>query len=617
MQDAETVLTAIRNQGIQHQSLERVYRQMFNRDLYVLAYGKIYRNSGATTPGVTGETVDGMSLTKIDAIIAMMRRETYRWTPVRRAYIEKKNSITKRPLGIPTWSDKLVQEVIRLILDAYYEPQFSNRSHGFRPQRSCQTALHSIMTGWMGTAWFIEGDITGCFDNLDHEVMLGILAEHIHDGRFLGLIRNCLQAGHLENWTWRPSLSGSPQGGIVSPILANIYLDRLDQFVEQTLLPQYTRGKTRQRTAEYEQARTLKKYHRKVGNWDRVKALQEVQRSLPVYDTHDEGFRRLRYVRYADDFLLGFAGPRCEAEEIKRQLATFLSDTLKLELSDNKTVITHARTDAARFLGHDICTFHADEKVTNRQRAINGNIGLKVPYAIVNEKCKGYMRNGKPAHRKERENETDYGIVALYQAEYRGFAQFYELAYNRSVVLGRLRLVMETSMLKTLAGKHKTSVAKVARRYGTTIQTKDGPRKVIQVRIERDGKEPLVATWGAVSLKRRHTPRTHDVDSMWMRWVPRTELTARLLADTCEMCGSQENVEVHHIRHLKTVNPRGRVEKPLWMQIMASRQRKTLVVCSQCHDEIHRGRTLRIRTGEPDDAKVSRPVRRGADGNVR
>jgi group II intron reverse transcriptase/maturase len=194
------------------------------------------------TPGATSETVDGMNLGKIETIITALRTERYRWTPVRRTYIEKKGTTKKRPLGLPTWSDKLLQEVLRLLLEAYYEPQFSEHSHGFRPGRGCHTALQEIIHQWRETVWFIEGDVTDCFGSLDHSIMRSILAEKIHDGRFLRLIEGLLQAGFLEDWRYHRTLSGCPQGGVVSPVLSNIYLDRLDTYIEQTLLPAHNRG---------------------------------------------------------------------------------------------------------------------------------------------------------------------------------------------------------------------------------------------------------------------------------------------------------------------------------------------------------------------------------------
>ena len=265
MQDAETVLNVIRERGERGLPLENIYRLLYNRNLYLRAYGRIYSNQGATTKGTTAETVDGMSLAKIDRIIDELRYERFRWTPVRRVNIPKPNGTT-RALGIPTWTDKLLQEVIRMILEAYYEPQFSNHSHGFRPDRGCHTALSEVATSWNGTRWFVEGDIKGCFDNIDHEVLLSVLGEKLHDNRFLRLLKYLLKAGYIEDWKYGRTLSGTPQGGIVSPILANIYPDRLDKYVETVLIPAHTRGTRRRRNPAWNTLRSRMVYHGKMGH---------------------------------------------------------------------------------------------------------------------------------------------------------------------------------------------------------------------------------------------------------------------------------------------------------------------------------------------------------------
>src|SRR5438876_8116973 len=250
MRTADTILGLLTERGKKGLPLERLYKLLFNRDLFLEAYGKIYRNKGAMTHGVTDETPDGMSLEKIGRIIEALRYERYQWLPARRTYIPKKNG-KKRPLGMPVWSDKLVQEVIRLILEAYYEPQFSDHSHGFRPKRSCDTALREVYHQWKGTTWFIEGDISQCFDKLSHELLLDTLSENIHDKRLINLMRELFDAGYMEDWTYNQTLSGVPQGGIVSPILANILLDKLDKFVENQLIPKYTKGDKRGANLEY------------------------------------------------------------------------------------------------------------------------------------------------------------------------------------------------------------------------------------------------------------------------------------------------------------------------------------------------------------------------------
>jgi group II intron reverse transcriptase/maturase len=588
MRDAATVLEIIRERGRKGLPLERVYRCLFNPDLFLLAYGKLYRNAGAMTRGITRETVDGMSLDKIETIITVLRQERYRWTPVRRTYIDKKGTRKKRPLGLPTWSDKLVQEVIRQVLEAYYEPQFSDRSHGFRPGRGCHTALGEIYHQWHGTVWFIEGDISDCFGSLDHSIMVSILAEKIHDGRFLRLISGLLRAGYLEDWRYHRTLSGAPQGGVVSPVLSNIYLDRLDAYIEQTLLPAYNQGDRRTPFRPY--MRLWRRAWERERRGDRAGGLQlrRQMKTIPSRDPHDPGYRRLRYCRYADDWLLGFAGPRREAEEIKDMVGRFLHEDLKLELSPSKTLITHGRTRPARFLGYEVAVLQADHKHDHRgHRSINAAIGLKVPIEVIRTKCTPYLHHGEPIRRTERTVDTAFSIVAQFQAEYRGVAEYYKLAFNRHR-LGRLHYVMERSLTKTLARKYRITVPQVYRRFRAVLDTEHGPRRGLQVTVDRGGgKKPLVAQWGGISLARDLTPTVLNDDPSKIWSGRRSELVQRLLADTCELCGSTHQVEVHHIRALKDLNPKGRKEPPEWVVRMASRHRKTLVVCRACHEGIH------------------------------
>src|SRR2546426_3310033 len=410
MQDAATVLSIIRQRGERGLPLNNLYRQLYNPQLYLQAYARLYSNDGAMTPDTTGETVDGMSQEKIKAMIDLIRQERWRWTPVKRVHIPKRSG-KLRPLGLPSWSSKVMQEVVRQLLDAYFEPLFSDQSQGFRPGRGSHTALSEIVHGWKGVHWFIEGDISDCFGSLNHEVLLDTLKETIHDNRFLRLIRHMLQAGYLEEWRWHETLSGAPQGGVCSPILSNIYLDKLDKFVETVLMPKYNRGKKRTRNSSYESIRNAIARAKRRGDRQAVRQLRKQLRTQPSQDPQDPQFRRLRYVRYADDWLLGFSGPKAEAEEIKRAIGDFLRETLKLELSEEKTLITHARTEAAKFLGYQIVIQHADDKLDRRgQRQVNETIGLRVPKEVIEQKCALYMRGGKPAQRAEMIGESDYSI---------------------------------------------------------------------------------------------------------------------------------------------------------------------------------------------------------------
>jgi group II intron reverse transcriptase/maturase len=575
MRTAETVLGIIRERGRRGLPIEDIYRQLYNPSLYLCAYGKIYRNRGAMTPGITPETVDGMSMTKIESIIEELRHERYQWTPVRRTYIPKKNG-KLRPLGMPTWSDKLLQEVIRLILEAYYEPQFSAHSYGFRPGKGCHTALQEIYHRWVGTKWFIEGDIADCFGALHHEVLMSILAEKLHDNRFLRLIRHLLEAGYVEEWKFHRTLSGSPQGGIVSPILANIYLDKLDQFVNEKLLPDFNCGERRRANPEYVRLRERKQRMEKQGHHEEAVTLLRQMQQIPSLDPDDPNYRRLRYVRYADDTLFGFIGSKDEAEEIKHRLKVFLRNELKLELSEEKTLITHATTETAKFLGYEITVLRDDTKRDRRgHRSINGQIGLKVPIAVVRKACKRYLWHDKPVHRKELTHNSVYDIVVQYQSEYRGLVQYYQMAYNLHQ-FHRLKWVMEQSLTKTLAHKLRISVCKVYDRYRATLCTEQGTTQGLRVVVDRaEDKKPLVAVWGGIPLRREMKAVLNDQPSR--SYVSHSELVQRLKAEQCELCGSTKSVQVHHVRALKDLRQPGRKEKPAWVKVMTARRRKTLV----------------------------------------
>jgi len=550
------------------------------------------------TSRLTVETADGTSLDTFDTIIAALRQERYQWQPARRTYILKKNG-KKRPLGMPVWSDKLLAEVMRMILDAYFDGTFSDHSHGFRSERGCHTALREIYHTWKGTAWIIEGDIADCFGSLNHDLIISALAEHIQDGRFLNLVQKLLDAGYMDEWKFNKTLSGVPQGSILSPVLSNILLTKLDRFVETELMPQYNQGKKRKTNQAYKSLMNRAQKLRKKGQMEAAQKVKQQAQKLPAIDPQDPNYRRLKFCRYADDFALAFVGPKEEAETIKQRLRAFLREELKLELSEEKTLITHTRDSAATFLNYEITTMQSDIKQTldkngRKGRSINGEIGLKIPRKVVEEKCKRYMRKGKPIHRAELLNESDFTIIATYQLEYRGLVNYYRMAYNLHT-LHKLKWVMETSLAKTLAHKYKMSVRSVYKKYKADLDIEGKKYKGLQVTVPREGKKPLVATWGGI-------PLTWDVDApiedklQQLSQGKRSELEKRLLAQECEQCGATrmtDKIEVHHIRALKDLEKYTGREKPQWVQIMAARRRKTLVLCHTCHMDIQYGRPRR------------------------
>ena len=619
MRSAQTIIEMVRSRGERGLPIRRVYRLIRNRDLLINAYGKLYANEGALTAGVNPHnTVQGMSLARIEAIIDQLEQGTYQWQPTRRTEIPKKKG-GKRPLGIPSWNDKLVQEVIKTVLEAYYEPQFSSHSHGYRPSRGCHTALQEVET-WRGTKWFIEGDIKGCFDNIDHDVLLQVIGRQIQDARFLKLLKEMLQAGYVQDWQYHKTHSGTPQGGVVSPLLANIMLNELDKFVENELFPQCNKGQCKERNPAYMRLNWQMTAAKRRRDVDTFRQLRGQRRQIPSQNTHDPKFRRLKYVRYADDFLLGFIGTRSEAMVIKEKLAQFLQG-IKLSLSHDKTLITHATESRARFLGYEIhiaqdnnrCVRHR-QQAKRQGRSINGLPLLKVPRDVIQKWSARFSKNGKATYRPYLLRCSAFEITFTYGQEFQGLANYYALAHNVSS-LYKVKFHYMRSLAKTLAKKFKRSLSWVYRKYkrksedGVTCLIVDAPNP-------NNPDKPLRAKFGYKSLKRND--KAIITDTITYFYNGRNELARRLLANKCELCGSSDRIRGHHVRKLKDVVKRyqGQRHPPLWAKFMMERRRKVVFVCHQCHVDIHAGRydgqKVKARlTGKPRDTET---VKRGLAG---
>ena len=578
---------------------ERLYRILFNEELFYVAYQKIASNGGSTTKGSDGRSIDEMSLARIETLIASLKDESYQPHPSRRVHIPKKNGKT-RPLGIPAFEDKLVQEVVRMILEAIYEGHFETTSHGFRPKRSCHTALLHIQKTFNGAKWFIEGDIKGFFDNIDHDVLVGILRERISDDRFIRLIRKFLKAGYVEDWTFHNTYSGMPQGGIVSPILANIYLDKLDKYVKE-YIRHFDMGTKRRPGKESnnlanERKRTVRKLKKvkdgteKAALVARLKAIEQERAAFPNGDEMDESYRRLKYIRYADDFILGVIGSKEEAQRIKEDIKSFLSASLALELSEEKTLITHTGK-SAKFLGYEITVTrnnHQRRDVQGRLRRTYGKrVRLNVSMATLRDKLLEYgameikLRNGKeiwkPKCRSGLIFNDDLEILDRYNRETVGFCNYYLIA-NNCVVLHNFRYIMEYSMYKTFAGKYRSTVRKINKKYRLN--------KLFTVKYEQKGVIKS-RTFYKTSFKRRTTAfnGSCDIEPYSIADVSRTNLTDRLKAEKCELCGATGKLIMHHVRNLKDLKG-----KESWKRLMSARKRKTIALCPSCHRLRHLGK---------------------------
>lgn len=597
MEKSERVLKALSDHSQSSDyKYERLYRYLFSEEMFAVAYQRIYAKQGNMTPGTDGKTIDEMSLERIERLIVSLKDESYQPHPARRVYIPKKNG-KKRPLGIPSFEDKLVQEVVRLLLEAIYEGHFEGTSHGFRPHRSCHTALGMIQKSFAGAKWFIEGDIKGFFDNIDHNVLISILRERISDERFLRLIRKFLNAGYVEDWKYNKTYSGTPQGGIISPILANIYLDKFDKYIKEyaakfrkgdrrSINPEYWRLNNKKNWLKKKLQKTSDEQIRKSYLYE-IAQLSKQMLSTPHKDAMDADFRRMQYVRYADDFLISVIGSKSECETIKADITQFMREQLKLELSDEKTLITHAQ-DKAKFLGYEIFIRKSDAVKRNKdgvlKRDFNGAVVLTLNSAVIQKKLTEYnaleVRNidgkdiwwSKPRRYMTPMKPED--ILAQYNAEIRGLYNYYSLAANVSKECASFAFIMKMSMFKTLGWKLNTSARKVRQKY-----QKD--KDFVIPYNDAKGKQKYRVFYNE-GFKKRNAQFDVDYDKLpQTMYVPYPSLVERLKDGRCELCGKEGKVVMHHVRTLTKL--KGNNE---WEKLMLKRHRKTLVVCEDCNSMI-------------------------------
>lgn len=586
-------------------SFKRLYRNLYNPEFYLLAYQNIASSQGSMTQGTDKMTLDGMSEARITRIIASLKDHSYQPNPARRTYIEKKNSSKKRPLGIPSTDDKLVQEIIRMILEAIYENGFSQHSHGFRPNRSCHTALLEVQNTFTGAKWIVEGDIKACFDNFDHHVLIDLLRRRIEDEYFISLMWKFLKAGYMEQWVYQKTYSGTPQGSGMSPILANIYLSELDAFMEQYKERFDLGGKKRRVTKEYSRLngtheRLRKKYdmlkdtlpedERK----EMSKQLRQVQLEklrLPLYPVHDSSYKRIQYNRYADDFVIGVIGSKADAEQVKSDIGRFLRDTLHLTLSEDKTKVTHS-AKSVRYLGYDFCiTRDKSFKRTENgrlQRLWSHRVKLTMPHEKWFDKLLEYGackikkdENGaerwKIVHRGYLMNNQDIEIISKFNSEIRGIYNYYRLAQNVST-LDKFANIMKKSMYKTYAGKYRTTVSKIKDKYmrdgvfGVDYPTKTGIKRC---ELYHDG------------FKRVKDDMLDYVDVLpqYRKYQKKNDLATRLKRKVCELCGeAAEDIQMHHVRRMKDLGN----ERPSEM-LMKKMRRKSLALCPACFLQVKAG----------------------------
>lgn len=589
----------------------KLYKNLYNIELYTRAYGEIYSKEGNMTPGSDGQTIDGFSMERVEKLIESLRDLSYQPNPARRVYIDKKSG-GKRPLGIPSINDKLLQKVIAEILEAIYEPIFKESSHGFRRNKSCQTAIVSIKKKYTGAKWWIEGDIKGFFDNINHQVLINLLRKKIQDERFLNLISKFLKAGYIEDWKFHNTQSGTPQGGIISPVLANIYLHELDEYMED-IANGFNKGKKRKRCKEYRlwEDRTTRISKKMKLTWSNIsqeekdellkklKYYKSEKIKLPGKDPMDEDFKRVQYVRYADDFIVGVIGSKRDAEDIKQKIKGFIQENLKLELSEEKTKITNAG-DKARFLGYDV--FVSNSQIASKSssgiisRNVSGHVLISMPHDKIREFMfkNSYIKETKgnvwkAIHRSYLINCDALEIISTYNAEIRGFYNYYNIAYDVHR-LGNFHQLIRLSCLRTLASKHKTSAKKILGNQVNGVKyALDGNLGVFYKTKKKDNNFRPFYNDGYKYQREIVKATESEIDNLPNTIIysaSRNSLIVRLNALTCENCGiKDDSPEVHHVKKLK--NLKG---KKAWEKKMIGRNRKTMVLCKSCHVDLHAGK---------------------------
>jgi group II intron reverse transcriptase/maturase len=580
---------------------DRLYRNLYNPKLYYQAYENIYAKPGNMTEGSDGKTVDGFNTQRVEKLIESLKNETYQPQPSRRVYIPKANG-KKRPLGIPSFDDKLLQEVVRMILEAIYDRTFLETSHGFRKNRSCHTALEQVRGTFTGVRWFIEGDIEGFFDNIDHHVLIDILKKRIDDSKWIRLMWKFLRAGFVEDWKFHKTFSGTPQGGIISPILSNIYLHELDVFMKE-YIKAFDKGTKRKMTSikRYLETKAYRMRKKLKEEWtelsqehkgERLKQYKELRaRLLSTQSTNpmDSDFRKLKYTRYADDFIIGVIGSKEDCLLIKEDITVFLKNKLKLNFSQEKTLVTNS-VQKARFLGYDILVARDTSIGTDgkgfTKRTRNYICKLYLPQDKWVKKLKEYVAleitpdgKWKPKCRTYLKYLDDIEIVNTFNSEIRGLYNYYKIANNVSN-LHKFYHFMKFSFAKTLGSKYNMSVAKMIAKYkvngeiGVKYETKKG-QKIMY--FYKDGFKRV-----------RKLTNIHDADTLpnTLKFGGTTSLMDRLKAAQCEFCSKSSNeMEMHHVKKLKDLKG-----KKKWEYFMIARRRKTIALCRECHTALHSGK---------------------------
>ena len=575
--------------------------------VYKKAYNRMKSNPGYMSPGTDGETLDGMSVKRLEKLRSSILNWTYECKPTKRIYIPKANG-KMRPLGIPSTMDKLLQVILKDLIEPKCEKIFHPMSFGFRPNKSVHHALIEVQR-MMGITWIIEGDIKGYFDNIDHKIMAKLIKENLGPDRtIMGIIWKFFRAGYMEEREYKHSILGVPQGGILSPILSNLYLTPFDQFID-SLKNKYNKLPISEKNPEYRKIEwriaslRIKLKKPKVRTEDEIngikKEIVEKGKRLRELPSVRRIGVQIHYVRYADDWIIGITGSHELAVQIREEVRIFLKDYLKLELSMEKTKITHIGSEYAKFLGHYIKTTTLTQNLSSRRRSISGKLlnlrkstgkpKILAPKDLIRKKLieYGFANNkGFPKYVGRFIFLQDYDIIIRFNNILRGFMNFYNMAENR-YDLNELTYILEYSLAHTLGAKHRLSLRRVFAKYGKPIKVTVSDGETKKKTIFFDKPKTLKAEY----LNEKYARTTRYGKAIAYSALDPIEPLIFKIGETnildspCKICGSSDDIEIHHLKHLKDTK-----DKSTLIKVMSAMRRKTIPLCRSCHVKVHNGK---------------------------
>jgi group II intron reverse transcriptase/maturase len=557
-----------------------LYRLLCSRDLSVISYNKIKSKTGNVTPG-TDKTLNGFSEGLLLKTISNLKDQSFKFKPVRRKYMPKGTSEKTRHLGVPSPRDKVVQQSMLFILEAIYEPTFSEHSHGFRKRHSCHSSLKEVRSSWSGVKWLLEGNIKSCYDAMDHRILIRILRKKINDEKFVDLVWKLLRAGTIENGALFPLFLGTPKEGILSTLLANVYLNELDIFVQSEISntnslesratnPEYNRmrGKVyRLRTVRDKNGIRLIKPSKE--QLLEIKKLKKKQRTIPSKDQFDPSYKRVLFTRHADDWIIGIIGSNSLAVDLKGKIELFLHEKLKLTLSQEKIKIRCASKGNIRYLGFYLkCGAHSEVSSTSNldKKTVAWQPKIFAPMDTIVAKLSEQnfcTKLGVGKKKKEWIYYPDNILIERYNYIIRGLRKYYSPTDNYDTSINRIQFIMRYSCAHTLAAKHRTRISKQLLRL---------PKLGLDIRK---------------SLTNNIWDFKINVPTLQETFISYVRKTQLLSSDNCRICSSKENLEMRYVKAIKKDGVP--IEDKYIITLMQRMNRKQICLCRTCHLNIHNG----------------------------